>query len=149
MAEVLLRPAAAGDAAACAAVFIDWVEATGWMPRVHSPEDVQRHYREHVLAVCEVTVAEIDGRVAGFLALDVEGLVGGLYLAPEARGRGVGSRLVAAAKARRPEGLTLWTFVANEGARRFYARQGFVEVARTEGDNDEGLPDVLLAWKPA
>ena len=56
---------------------------------------------------------------------------------------------MAAAKARRPEGLTLWTFVANEGARRFYAREGFVEVGRTEGENEEGLPDVLLAWKPA
>jgi GNAT superfamily N-acetyltransferase len=75
--------------------------------------------------------------------------VGGLYLAPEARGRGVGRALVAAAKARRPEGLTLWTFVANEGARRFYAREGFVEVGRTEGENEEGLADVLLAWKPA
>ena len=143
-----LRPAVAEDAAACAAIFDDWVEATDWMPRVHPADDVERHYREHVLAVCAVTVAEVDGRVAGFLALDPEGLVGGLYLAPEARGRGVGGALDAA-KARRPEGLTLWTFVANAGARRFYAREGFVEAGRTEGENEEGLADVLLAWKPA
>ena len=52
------------------------------------------------------------------------------------------------AKAERPEGLTLWAFVANEGALRFYAREGFVEVARTDGDNEEGLPDVMLRWKP-
>ena len=37
----------------------------------------------------------------------------------------------------------------NEGARRFYGREGFVEVGGTPGDNEEGLPDVLLAWKPA
>ena len=85
-----LRPAVPEDAAACAAVFNDWVDATDWMPRVHPADDVERHYREHVLEVCAVTVAEVDGRVAGFLALDAEGMVGGLYLAPEARGRGVG-----------------------------------------------------------
>ena len=147
--ELRLRPARSADAAACAAVFNAWVDATDWMPRVHPPDDVERHYREHVFEVCEVTVAESGGAVAGFLALDGEGFVAGLYLAPEARGRGVGAALLAAAKARRPEGLTLWTFVANEGARRFYAREGFVEVRRTEGDNEEGLPDVLFAWKPA
>ena len=144
-----LRPAVPEDAAACAAVFNDWVNATAWMPRVHPADDVERHYREHVLAVCAVTVAELDGRVAGFLALDPEGMVGGLYLAPEARGRRVGRALLDAAKARRPEALTLWTFVANAGARRFYAREGFVEAGRTEGENEEGLADVLLAWKPA
>jgi hypothetical protein len=41
----------------------------------------------------------------------------------------------------------LWTFVANAGARRFYAREGFVEARRTEGENEEGLPDVLLTWR--
>jgi hypothetical protein len=37
--------------------------------------------------------------------------------------------------------------VANEGARRFYARQGFVEIGRSEGENEEGLPDVLFRWR--
>lgn len=143
-----IRPAVPEDAAACAAVFNDWVDATGWMPRMHPADDVERHYREHVLAVCAVTVAETGGRAVGFLALDPEGLVGGLYLAPEARGRGVGKALMDVAKAGRPEGLTLWTFVANAGARRFYAREGFVEVGGTGGENEEGLADVLLAWKP-
>ena len=41
----------------------------------------------------------------------------------------------------------LWTFVANAPARRFYAREGFVEVRRTGGENEEGLPDVLLKWR--
>jgi GNAT superfamily N-acetyltransferase len=131
---------------ACAAILIDWIDATTWMPRVHAADDVDRHYREHVYTWCEVTVAERAGAVCGFLALGPHGRVHSLYLDAGARGRGLGAALVAAAKAARPEGLNLWTFLANEPARRFYARQGFVEVRRTDGDNEEGLPDILLAW---
>ncbi len=42
--------------------------------------------------------------------------------------------------------LKLWTFQANEDARRFYIREGFREVRMTDGDNEEGLPDVMLEW---
>lgn len=145
-AEALIRPGRPEDAAACAAIYNDWVDETPWMPRIHPREDVVRHYREHVMAVCRVTVAEREGAVRGFIAVDGEGYVGGLYLAPAARGRGIGAALLDAAKAARPEGLTLWTFALNAPARRFYARQGFVETGGTPGDNDEGLPDVLLSW---
>ena len=62
-------------------------------------------------------------------------------------GPGLGTRLLDRAKAERPDGLDLWTFQANTGARRFYERHGFVEVARTDGDNEEGAPDVRLAWR--
>lgn len=147
--EATLRPARSEDAAACAAIFNAWVDATDWMPRVHPPEDVERHYREHVMTTCRVTVAEMGGAVAGFVAVDGEGYVGGLYLAPEARGRGIGAALLAAAKAARPEGLMLWAFVANTPARRFYAREGFVEAGATAGENEEGLPDVLMTWRAA
>ena len=141
-----LRTARPEDAAACAAIFNAWVDATDWLPRVHPPGDVARHYREMVMQVCRVTVAEVDGAMAGFIAVDGEGYVGGLYVAPEARGRGIGAALLDAAKRERPEGLTLWTFAANAPARRFYARQGFAELGGTDGENDEGLPDVRFGW---
>jgi GNAT superfamily N-acetyltransferase len=147
--DVVLRPAGPDDAAACAAILNGWIDATDWMPRVHPHDDVAEYYRDRVLATCEVTVAEWGGAVAGFLALNANGFVSALYLAPEARGRGVGEALVSAAKRRCPAGLTLWSFLANGPARRFYARQGFVEVRRTDGDNEERLPDVLLAWRGA
>jgi GNAT superfamily N-acetyltransferase len=134
---------------ACAAILNAWIDATAWMPRVHARDDVDLHYREHVYAWCEVTVGEVGGAVRGFLALGPHGRVHSLYLDAGARGQGLGTALVGAAKTARPEGLNLWTFLANEPARRFYARQGFVEVRRTEGENEEGLPDVLLAWPGA
>jgi GNAT superfamily N-acetyltransferase len=140
-----LRPAVAEDAAACAAIFNDWVAATPWMPRVHPAEDVVQHYREHMLPTHAVTVAERAGRVVGFMALR-DGWIAQLDLAAEARGQGLGAALVARAREASPDGLRLWTFVANDRARRFYAREGFVEARRTDGDNEEGLPDLLLVW---
>ena len=49
-AALVLRPARPQDAAACAAIFDAWVDATDWMPRVHPPAVVERHFRETVLA---------------------------------------------------------------------------------------------------
>ena len=52
------------------------------------------------------------------------------------------------AKRERPQGLQLWAFQSNTGARRFYERHGFVEVRRTDGrDNEEGAPDVLYRYR--
>jgi GNAT superfamily N-acetyltransferase len=142
----ILRPGGTADAAACAAIFNAWVDATDWMPRVHSAASVQRHYREHVLVVCRVIVADLEGAVVGFVAVDAEGCVAGLFVAEGARGRGVGTALIEAAKAMRPEGLSLWTFEANAAARAFYARRGFVVDGGTADDNEEGLPDLRLTW---
>ncbi|MBA3324921.1 MAG: GNAT family N-acetyltransferase [Rhodobacteraceae bacterium] len=147
--DVEIRRGVEADAGSCAAIFNAWADATEWMPRVHPPEDVARHYREHVFATCRVLAAERDGAVAGFLAVDGEGFVAALFVAEAARGQGVGAALLDAAKALRPEGLTLWTFAANAGARRFYGRHGFVEAGRAAGENEEGLPDVMLTWRGA
>ncbi len=146
---VRLREGGPKDAGAAAAIYRAWVEATPWMPRLHAPEDIARHYRAHVFAVCRVWVAERDGAVAGFLAVDGEGLIAGLFVAEAVRGWGIGAALIEAAKAARPEGLSLWTFAANAGARRFYARHGFAEAGGTAGENEEGLPDVMLVWREA
>jgi GNAT superfamily N-acetyltransferase len=145
--EVVLRAGRPEDAAACAAILNAWIDATPWMPRVHPPDDVERTYREHVLASRDVTVAERAGGVVGFMALGPRGFVEGLYLAESARGQGIGSALVAAAKARHPAGLSLWTFAANLPAQRFYRAHGFAEARRTDGENEEGLPDILFTWR--
>ena len=144
--ETTIRTARPEDAPACAAILNDWIDRTAWMPRCHPPEDVLRHYRDDVLPARRVFIAEQAGETLGFLALDPDGVITALYLAKPARGIGVGKALLDCAKAERPTGLTLWTFVANRGARLFYAREGFAEVRRTDGDNEEGLPDILFAW---
>ena len=80
----------------------------------------------------------------GFLALDPDKREAtSLYAARP--GQGIDSLLLRDAQAR-SDRLWLWTFEANEGARRFYARHGFCEDGRTEGENEESLPDVRLTW---
>ena len=145
MSDITIRPATPADAPACAAILNAWIDETPWMPRVHPHEDVERHYREFVFQKRKVTMAE-DGGPVGYLALDAEeGFITSFFLKSDARGAGVGKRLLDDAKAR-AEMLQLWTFVANEGARRFYEREGFREAERTDGDNEENLPDIRLRW---
>ena len=146
MAEALaIRPATPADAPACAAILNAWIDETPWMPRVHSHEDVERHYREFVFQKRKVIVAEDDAPI-GYLALDTEeGFIASFFLKAEARGAGVGKRLLDDAKAEANQ-LQLWTFVENSGARRFYEREGFTEIERSDGDNEESLPDILFRW---
>ena len=140
-----VRVATLADAAACAAIRDHWTDAWDWMPRVHPSEDVVRHYRESLFPRCAVWVAGTP--VSGFLALEEgSGFVQSLYTRPP--GRGAGKALLDAAKEAAAY-LQLWAFVANTGARRFYAREGFREVEWSDGDNEEGLPDVRLVWGSA
>lgn len=144
---VRIVPAERRHAEACAAILDAWIDENDWMPRLHDAESVRWFVGDVLFAERRVRVALEGGRPVGFLALDeAEGFVAALYLARAARGRGIGKRLLDEAKAARPAGLRLWTFLPNGAARRFYAREGFTEVRRTAGDNEEGVPDVLLEW---
>jgi GNAT superfamily N-acetyltransferase len=112
---------------------------------MHSAEDVHRHVSEHILPNRQVWVAR--DPVSGFLALDPKTqTITALYCAET--GRGIGRALLEQAR-KASDHLDAWAFQANTGARRFYAREGFKEVRATNGDNVEGLPDVLLRWESA
>jgi putative acetyltransferase len=108
-----------------------------------TPEDVE-YYAALVpgyLPEVELTVAVVDGRVAGF-----SGTGGGelhmLFVHNDFRGRGVGTALLREALGRYPA-LTLDVNEQNPQAAGFYARQGFVVVGRSETDG-EGRPFPLL-----
>ncbi|GAB3410856.1 GNAT family N-acetyltransferase [Flindersiella endophytica] len=143
-----IRRAGAADAAGMAEVWLSsFAAALPTVRRAHSADEVRAHFRDVVVPDYEAWVAVTDGNVVGLLALRGE-WVDQLYLHPSWRGRGLGDRLVALAKAQRPEGLQLWTFQVNEPACRFYERHGFVEVERTDGEgNEEHEPDIRYAWR--
>lgn len=140
----LLRPATPLDAGRVGAILSAWIDETPWMPRIHTrAEDIA--HADMMVARGWVTVSESE-TITGFLARDGDD-IHALYLAPDARGQGIGSDLLTDAM-RGEAQLTLWTFQANTRAQAFYERHGFTEVERTDGaGNDEGLPDMRYHWQ--
>jgi GNAT superfamily N-acetyltransferase len=116
-------------------------------PSVHPLDDVHDHFATTVLPHRDTWLAVEGEVIVGLLVLE-PGWVDHLYLEPDRTGEGIGTKLLDHAKALQPDGLDLWAFRSNTGARRFYERHGFLAVAFTEGDNEEGEPDVRYCWRP-
>ena len=147
--EPRIRPAVGADGPALGDVWLDAWRATFDFPPSHPDDDVRRWLAEEMAPSHEVWVAEDgDGRVVAFIALSPTE-VDQLYVASAWIGHGVGRRLVDLAKRERPDGLELWCFQANERARRFYERNGFVAVFWGDGSsNEERQPDIRYRWTP-
>jgi putative acetyltransferase len=139
-----LRPAQAADAPAITALFQAARHASlPYLPELHSSEDDHAFFAG-LVAAGGVTVAEVDGAVAGFLALGER--VDHLYVHPDHYRQGLGSALLRAAQAERPR-LELWVFQRNADAIAFYEAHGFAVVEATDGaGNEEREPDFRMAW---
>jgi ribosomal protein S18 acetylase RimI-like enzyme len=111
-------------------------------------EDNRTPVREslaHHVVTDGVRVARVDDAIVGFVTFGLErgeyeqtvtrGVVHNLFVAPAARGRGLGSALLAAAESELIDGgadvVSLEAMARNEGARRFYERHGY-DVHRVE-----------------
>jgi len=90
--------------------------------------------RDHYLPSADLTVAAAaaSGAPVGFMGLSRD-RIEALYVHPDWLGRGIGSRLVAAAVAR-IGAPRLEVNLENRGARAFYARLGFRETGRSSTD---------------
>ena len=142
----MLRRATPEDAESIADVYLPAFRSLTFLPVVHGDDDTRNWIRATMLPSHDVWVAEEDGGIVGFAALD-GGLLSHLYVHPVAQNRGVGTALLEKAKEERPEGLELWVFQQNEGARRLYERHGFRCVELTDGSgNEERSPDARYAW---
>jgi ribosomal protein S18 acetylase RimI-like enzyme len=148
-AEFVLRPAADQDRDAIAAI---WHESAG-LPTVGpatmpSPAQLRARVDVEMDNSWEVTVAEQRGTVVGFLAIKRdEAVLAELFLRPQAIGQGIGSQLLARAKALMPTGFTLFTRATNVRARRFYEKAGLT-VLRTETHARDGDLIVFYGWSP-
>jgi ribosomal protein S18 acetylase RimI-like enzyme len=112
-------------------------------------EPAQRRVVEAALAEgAEVIEMDgLEGRMAGWLQVRrmPEGLfLAHLYLAPEARGRGIGSALLRAllGRACREGGIVALEAMTNNPARALYRRLGFVETGALRHK-------VRMEWRPA
>ncbi|MCA0873202.1 GNAT family N-acetyltransferase [Seohaeicola saemankumensis] len=140
-----LRPARSTDAGALGHILYRFQEETEWMPKLYTAAEMIR-FCGAMIDYGWVTVADGNGRIHGFIARDGEEICA-LYMAQQTNRKGVGRRLLGHAKARRSR-LWLRTLQVNEGAQRFYRRQGFVESERGDGaENDENMPDIIFVWE--
>jgi len=144
MDSVTLRTASANDIDDVAGIFArSRAAALSFLPVLHSGTGDIAFFGRYLDSGL-ITVAERVGEKLGFMA-ETPGWIEQLYLEPNQRGQGVGKLLVDAAK-QRQDRLQLWCFRDNLAGRAFYAWQGFTEIGHTDGDNEEGLPDILLGW---
>lgn len=97
----------------------------------------RRLIEEKYLPKAETWVACHAGEAIGFISL-LGNFIGGIFIAPDRQGMGVGRKLIAHALDRKGE-LSLEVYTANEQAVRFYTSLGFREVSRRDVD-DFGYP---------
>jgi GNAT superfamily N-acetyltransferase len=130
---VTLRPATAADAAAVAAVWHDaWHDGhRGRVPDALLPDRDPAYFAGRARELVEHTTTAWDGERLLGVAIVVEDELQQLMVAAAARGTGVGVALIEAAEAQVAaagyDEIWLAVVPANEPARRFYARRGWVD----------------------
>ncbi len=145
------RPATTADADAVSDVFLaSRKELVPWAPMAHSDHAVREWIRHDLIPRGGTTVAIRNGVVIGMMAVSDDGNVGWidhLYMHPHAVGLGIGTTLLARAKAELRSPIRLYTFQESVRARQFYERHGFTVIALGDGSgNEERYPDVLYEW---
>ncbi|PYM45344.1 MAG: GNAT family N-acetyltransferase [Candidatus Rokuibacteriota bacterium] len=113
----------------------------------HTAEEDREYFRDVVLVRHDVWVVELDGRVAGFLAIAGD-FIDQLYVDPDHQRKGLGRTLIAHARRLSPSGLRLSTFQINHAGRAFYEGQGFVAARLGVSPPPESEPDVEYRWHP-
>lgn len=145
----LIRAARASDARAIAQTIRDSkYAAMPWLAQPHTLTEDETWVAQILLHEADVTVAVDPGddRILAVMAT-TPGWLEQLYVATSQQHRGLGSLLLRRAQESADGPLELWAFQRNVAAREFYERHGFVEVRRTDGDNEEREPDVLYRWE--
>ena len=115
----------------------------------------QLNYFQHFdPALSRVTIDVRTSQIVGLLTLSGDAL-DHLFVHVDYQRAGIGKKLLDEAKARSPQGLTLYTFQRNTGAQQFYLSQGFVETARGFASFDgnpwaeskSDLADIRYEWR--
>src|SRR5690606_27917944 len=108
-----------------------WLKRAGDMEAVYLPK-------------AETYVLEIEGEVAGFVAL-IGDYLAALFMRPMQQGQGYGKRLLDAVKSRR-EFLTLCVYAKNTRAVAFYLAAGFRTIEERL-ENQAGEAEIVMEWR--
>lgn len=99
-----------------------------------------------VLPQSEVYVYSQEGKVIAFVGLD-QNYIAGIFIQKEWRSQGIGGRLLAFLKERKPA-LMLCVYRKNERACRFYLKENF-QIKEEKTDYPTGEKEYLMEWKSA
>jgi putative acetyltransferase len=107
----------------------------------------RERWRQELIPVAHVVLAEQDGTLAGFVTVDPGTLyLDQLVVAPEHWGSAVAVALIDEAKRLSPHGLDLLVNKENARAIRFYEKHGFV-YAGEDKNPVSGIPVNRMRWR--
>lgn len=142
---VLIRPARLADLPSCARIINDYIDASDWLPRHRSHQQIAEMFNDGLLKSRIVLVADAAHEIVGYASFDPgSSFLASMYLAEAARGRGTGRALLADVKRHAPGGFSLTCWQQNPAARRFYEREGLAY--SRDGVDDDGLAVWHLTW---
>ncbi len=108
----------------------------------------RERWRQELIPVAHVTLAEVDGTLAGFVTVDDKTMyLDQIVVAPEFWGSDVARALVDEAKRLSPGGLDLLVNKDNARAIRFYEKHGFA-YAGEDKNPVSGIAVNRMAWRP-
>ncbi|AWK86199.1 GNAT family N-acetyltransferase [Azospirillum thermophilum] len=142
--RIAIRAAVAGDAPRCAEIFLNGRRrAFPWQP----PDRFRLEDYDACVHDEEVLVAEVEGRVVGFVSIDrPDRFINALFIDPGWCNRGIGSALLREALGRL-EGTALLSCAArNAAARAFYENQGWTPVP-PPGTTPSGEAEPLVLYR--
>ena len=109
----------------------------------------RQRWRTELLPAAEVTIAEADRDMVGFVTVDPRTLyLDQIVVAPEHWRSGVGATLIAEAKRLSPNGLDLDVNTDNARAIAFYRKLGFAITGAGENPTS-GKPVHRMSWRPS
>jgi len=150
MNEVMIRKAMPTEFQACAEIVGDWIDDTDWIPKTMSRQQLEQAFIDASEAGRTIWVAEQSGKIAGYMSVDKEAMIHGIYLAREFRCRGIGKALINYAKSLFPSGVELEVHEPNIHGQRFYDREGFEKLDGGDRNHaEDDIPIIRLRWEGA
>jgi ribosomal protein S18 acetylase RimI-like enzyme len=146
---MIIRPAVPEDYPVLVDLWFDSWMSIGIANETDLPRaGVRARFYEEVKSRWCLFVAEENGSLRGLLALvRRESRIDQIFIAPEAKGSGIGRLFLDHAKSELPDGIVLVTHTDNTRARAFYERHGFV-LGRTEDDPVHRRQKCHYNWRP-
>ena len=120
---------------ACEDAFPEFQRAKG-----HTFAEDCAYFQDVILRENQVWVAEADGGVTGFMAIN------GSFIALALQRRGIGQAFLEQARQLSPDFLRLYTFQCNQKGRAFYEKNGFRAVKFGVSPPPETEPDGEYRW---